>query len=483
MSLRRSRLAGASLGALAGTLVGAILPPATAAHQLNERYASPLPLAAYVLGAAVAVGLSFAFVVLRSGPGPVARPEGRSIAVPRVLRAGLRAAGLIGWLWVVVQGVTGGFGDAADAPSLILWVYGWVGLSLVSALVGPAWVWVDPFTTIHGILAGAGRRLGLHGPSTLPYPDALRSWPAVGGYAVFVWLELVVEGARAGQLLAALLVLYTLWTLAMMAQYGRDPWRAHGETFSVWFATLGRLAPLALAEPTGGEGTAELPDPTDAGTRLVRRPFGAGLAGRTWTSDIVVLVAIGTGSILYDGLSQTAAYHDIFGTPPVVGATVLLVAWLALVAGLALLVGRVVGLPALGAGLLPIAVGYLIAHYLTYLLFDGQRIVALLNDPLNRGASFLGIAEFTPAQAWLPAAVAWAIQLGAVVGGHVTGAWAGHRAAVEAAVFEDATAGTNVATPAQARAIRLRQLPLAALMVGLTTLTLWSLGQVIVEHS
>ena len=251
MTHRRSRLAGAGLGALGGTIAGAILPAAVAAHQLTERYASPLPLAAYVFGAATAVALSFAFVVLRSSSAPPVREPGRTIVVPRAVRAALRGLGIVGWLWVIVQGIVGGFGDAADAPSLILWVYGWVGLSLVSALIGPAWRWIDPFSTIFDLLAGLGRRLRIHGPATLPYPAALGSWPAVAGYAVFVWLELVVEGARAGSLLAALLGLYTLWTLAMMAQYGRDPWRARGETFSVWFATLGRLAPLALEEATG----------------------------------------------------------------------------------------------------------------------------------------------------------------------------------------------------------------------------------------
>jgi hypothetical protein len=289
----------------------------------------------------------------------------------------------------------------------------------------------------------------------------------------FVWLELVIEGTRAGHLLAAVLVLYTLWTVAMMAQYGREPWRAHGETFSVWFATLGRLAPLSN----------DIPAPAEDGRLIVRR-FGTGLIGRAWTSDIVVLVAIATGAILYDGLSQTTPFFDAFGAPGVIAATALLGGWLVLVAGLALIVGRVVGLPALGAGLLPIAVGYLIAHYLTYLLFDGQRIVALLNDPLNRGASLLGVDEFQPNQAWLPAAVAWAIQLGAVVGGHMVGAWAGHRAAVVAAAG-DTPSGSDVGADvgATARAIRLRQVPLAALMVGLTSLTLWSLGQVIVEHT
>ena len=31
--------------------------------------------------------------------------------------------------------------DAAVA-STILWVYGWIGLALVSALLGPAWAWL-----------------------------------------------------------------------------------------------------------------------------------------------------------------------------------------------------------------------------------------------------------------------------------------------------------------------------------------------------
>jgi hypothetical protein len=53
-----------------------------------------------------------------------------------------------------------------------------------------------------------------------------------------------------------------------------------------------------------------------------------------------------------------------------------------------------------------------------------------------------------------------------VVGGHMVGAWAGHAAAV---------AMTPPGTPIQT--VRLRQLPLAVVMVALTTLTLWSLGQ------
>ena len=57
----------------------------------------------------------------------------------------------------------------------------------------------------------------------------------------------------------------------------------------------------------------------------------------------------------------------------------------------------------------------------------------------------------------------WTVMFVAVVGGHVLGAWAGHFGAVRET--RDATH------------VRRDQVPLALLMVGLTTLTLWSLGQ------
>jgi len=110
-------------------------------------------------------------------------------------------------------------------------------------------------------------------------------------------------------------------------------------------------------------------------------------------------------------------------------------------------------------------VGYLVAHYLAYLLVDGQRIVAALNDPLMRGQNLLPFnLGFWEPSLFLPTAVLWSIQLAAVVGGHILGAWSGH-----AAMARRGESGRTVAA----------QLPLAVLMVVLTTITLWSLGQAV----
>jgi len=113
----------------------------------------------------------------------------------------------------------------------------------------------------------------------------------------------------------------------------------------------------------------------------------------------------------------------------------------------------------------PIAVGYLVAHYLTYLLGDGQRIVVAISDPFQLGWNLFGSANYEPGTDWIPPAALWAVVLVAVVGGHVVGAWSGHVVAVRDA-------------PPRAR-LRLRQVPLATLMVGLTGTTLWSLGQAV----
>jgi hypothetical protein len=185
-------------------------------------------------------------------------------------------------------------------------------------------------------------------------------------------------------------------------------------------------------------------------------------------SDVVV-VALGVGSVLYDGLSQTQVWFDLFGLTETPQSTVLLLVSLGIIVAAAVGLARQLGPAPAGAGLLPIAAGYIVAHYLTYLVIDGQQIVVALSDPLQRGANIFGTAFHEPDGAWLPPGLVWTVQLAAVVGGHMVGAWGGHAAAAEAA-----PAGTD------ARSLRVRQLPLAVVMVALTTLTLWSLGQALV---
>jgi len=443
-----TRLAGA-LGLAVG--LAAALPVAVTAHTLNATYTSRLPLAVYLVGAATTVALSFVFVIVRDVRAAPPVLDATGSLPPAWLRYLLRAIGLIGWAWIVVQGIAGGSSDA-NVASLFLWVYGWVGLALLSATVGPVWHFLDPFSTLHDLGAALLRTLHIEGWPAADYPASFGRWPAVVGFAFFVWLELVIQAGPAT--LFIVLVGYTAFTLAMMAQFGRDEWRSQGETFTVWFRLLGRLAWFRLVDEDG---------------RVRRRTFGSGLLEPGWTPADVTLAALGVSSIIFDGLSQTEVFFNLFGAPGIPERTILLFGFLGIVVLMAFGVARTVGLGAIGAGLLPIALGYLVAHYLTYLLINGQYLIVAVSDPLQKGSDLFGTGFYLPTGAWLPPGLVWTIQLAAVVGGHMLGAWGGHVVAVA-----DAPPGL------QRAALRNRQVPLAVVMVSLTTLTLWSLGQAIV---
>ena len=427
------------------------MPGIALGHQLSGQYQSRLPLAVYLVGAATTVALSFVFVLVRDVRAERPKMDEPHHLPPAAIRYTLKALGLIAWIWIVAQGIAGGESNG-DVTHIFLWVYGWVGVAMASFLIGPVWQFFDPFSTLHDLGAWVLRRVGVTGWEPGDYPAAIGRWPALVGFLVVVWLELVLVPAPSTMFI--IVVGYTALTLAMMAQYGRDTWRANGEVFTVWFRLLGRLAPYALVDEEG---------------RVRRRPFASGLLEGGWLDTDVVLIALGIGSILFDGLSQTQPWFDLFGVPAVPTKTLEMLGFFALILIGIRVVQRFVGRDATAAGFLPIAAGYLIAHYLTYLLIDGQLIVVAISDPLQRGWDLFGTAFYQADGSWLPPGLVWTVQLAAVVGGHMLGAWAGH-------VVATMDAPRHLTT----RAVRTRQVPLAAVMVALTTLTLWSLGQAIV---
>ena len=75
---------------------------------------------------------------------------------------------------------------------------------------------------------------------------------------------------------------------------------------------------------------------------------------------------------------------------------------------------RAGGVPSTGAmarafvfSLVPIAIAYHLAHYFTFLLIQGQRIVPLVSDPLGFGWNLLGTAGYQPDIGIVGARFAW----------------------------------------------------------------------------
>ena len=76
--------------------------------------------------------------------------------------------------------------------------------------------------------------------------------------------------------------------------------------------------------------------------------------------------------------------------------------------------------------LVPIALAYNLAHYLSLLLISGQTVIPLLSDPFGSGWDLLGTAGYKVNIAIINARVAWYVSVAAIVAGHVVSVYLAH---------------------------------------------------------
>jgi hypothetical protein len=80
--------------------------------------------------------------------------------------------------------------------------------------------------------------------------------------------------------------------------------------------------------------------------------------------------------------------------------------------------------------LIPILVGYTIAHYFSLLIFQGQNGYILASDPFDSGWNLFGTADWKVNFLLVSTSAIALIQVGAIVGGHVVGVVTAHDRAV-----------------------------------------------------
>jgi len=99
--------------------------------------------------------------------------------------------------------------------------------------------------------------------------------------------------------------------------------------------------------------------------------------------------------------------------------------------------------------------GYLIAHYMTLVIRGIVWLPSLVVDPLM---------SLAPQLDWIPVSAVWYLSVAAIVGGHVAGIVLAHRLGLR---------------DSPRRATRVG-LPMVALMIDYTVLSLWIIAQPIV---
>jgi hypothetical protein len=424
------------------------------AHGVGGREDLPIPFSYAVTGAAVAIVVSFLALGLlwrepRFDPATAGRPLPSGMARVldgRPLRVALRLLGLLATAYVAMAAIFGR-DDALNPTAGAVYVLLWIAVPVLSMLVGPVWKLLNPIRSLHW---GLSRLMGTRpeeGPA--PLPARLGYWPAAASLLAFVWLELVAPENTTLPVLRTFFAAYLAVHL-LAATYWGSAWFARGDGFEVFSSLAGRLSPLGRR--------------TD-GVLVLRNPL-VGVAGIPTAPGLFAVVGVLLGSTAYDSLAGspwwvTRLQESTFS--PEVTGTLGLFAMVALVtgafAGAAALAGRGTGLRPLEVGaefahsIVPIVMGYVVAHYWSLLVLIGQQTVIQLSDPLGTGANWLGTGDRGIDATLADPTLTAVIQVAAVVTGHVLGVVLAHDRAVRLLPRRRAVVG---------------QIPLLALMVAYT---------------
>src|SRR6185312_17287903 len=131
--------------------------------------------------------------------------------------------------------------------TVLTWVDFWVGLGLVSFLVGYVWDFVSPLNAAARVL---DRALARHDVQPLAYPERLGAWPAVALLLVWSWMELIWDQAKDPRTLAVIIIVYFVGSLVGSALFGAAPWLENVEFFTVLSRTFARFGIVDL-DPAG----------------------------------------------------------------------------------------------------------------------------------------------------------------------------------------------------------------------------------------
>ncbi len=421
------------------------------AHVLVAREDLPIPAWLFAWGAAIVLIVSFyALSALWKTPrfeddnwGPL--PRGLSVAVINpVVQA------LCGLLGVFLTGVTIYAGlKGTDAPDrnfalTFIFITVWLGFPLLSVIFGNVFPAFSPWRAVGRAGGWAFSKLIGQQPRHLAYPEWLGRWPAAIGIACFVWLE-VVYGVSGGTIVgiapkdaAIATVVYSAFTLGMMALFGAEKWSERGETFSVYF---GMFSQLSVFESREG--------------RIGRRRFLSGAAKWATLPGSLALALVSIGTTSFDGSQEGAllgSINDVYDwmngglaatSARRLSETLFMLLLLGAVAALYLVgvwgmrsIRNAPSFETLRNGfahtLIPIAFAYLVAHYFSSFVYQEQaQFTYLLSNPLGEvGTDLFGLNGNGIDYTVISSNVIWYVQVAALVVGHVLGLTMAHDRAI-----------------------------------------------------
>jgi hypothetical protein len=348
-------------------------------HGIASRHDLPLPFSYVVAGAVVALAVSFVVLLLAWRRPRFAQVGGLELAgLTRlvdhpVTRGVAQLLVLLTYAWAAMALLFGQ--DLLTNPVFgFVYVWVWVGLIPLSLLLGQFWRATNPVRTVHRLLCAAARTdpdVGL-----LRLPRRVGLWPAVLGLFGFAWLELVQPDRTTLPVLRVWALGWFVLLVLGAIVFGQR-WIGAADPFEAYARTVAQLSPwrrvgdqLRLVNPL-------------AGLASWRPPPGA-----------VGVVAALLGSTAFDSFANTSWWIQTVQSSDVItvvwgtgGLAVMMLLVLVTFTLAAAWMGRYGDRPAadyprlMAASVVPIVVGYAVAHYLTLLVSEGQRTAITWSDP------------------------------------------------------------------------------------------------------
>jgi len=336
----------------------------------------------------------------------------------------LHLIGLLALVYLVVVAVFGK--DLLTNPIFgIFYVWIWVGMVPASLLFGRVWKAISPFRLISTAIARVSG--GDPDEGVVRYPERLGMWPAAVGLFAFVWLELVYPHNVDLSPVRLWCGLYLGGMIVGGALFG-NTFYARADPFEVYSSLV---AQVSVWGRRGGQ-------------LVIRSPL-ANLETTPATPGLIGVIAVLFGSTAFDAFRGSARWVTfIQGT----GRSTYLLNNLGLL-GFCLAVGLILWLACIATGVgpeqprtrlpgqlafsvIPIVVGYIVAHYLSYLVEFGTQTLVQVSDPLSDGSNLFGTGTLSVSY-WLsyhPTFLA-DVKVLAVVTGHIVGVVAVHERAIK----------------------------------------------------
>jgi hypothetical protein len=430
---------------------------------------------AWLFAWVAAIVLIISFVLLStmwSTPRLQGLHERRLCAWPQALSVPAGVVGLAMFALVIYAGYEGVPYYTSNFDPTFIFVIFWVAIPVSSILLGNWFSAFSPWRAFARGLRWASARAHVKWRAPLAYPSWLGRWPVVAGLLAFGWLELVYHDHDNPTLLASLALAYFALMLLGMAVFGIEEWSKRGDAYGGYFELFSRLSCLDVRERA----------------LWLRRPL-SGPTSLFEGSGSVALVLVIIGITTFDGASNGVVWNTLqphvqsffagLGlsdpAPDELADTLgLLLAILVVVSfywvgvlgmrSVSQRFGSVQLARSFAHTLVPIGFAYVLAHYFSLLIWQGQAIGYLASNPLGHGTNYLGTADWHIDYAFLGSTAIWYVQVLALVSGHVSGL----------ALAHDRALATYRSTQEAVRS----QYWMLVVMVGFTCLGLWLLSAV-----